>query len=503
MELFLCFIFFINLFKLSQEIVPVWDIDSSAINLLSGTKTEEKYAVVDKNLYSVHAYLEKTITKNDTGIFHSNTLKMDSGEAIPVDFENIESFYKINNNVYIVCPKDKHQLYDATNKQYFEPKDFVEKGNWDLKCYKHNTGYFLVFYFMNGEKQYFYAKLSESTDKDKYRNKHFTSQLFDFKLTNGDSNKYDNGNWYKYKMGALVLESNYIKLKSLDAEFHNYEMNDDLSYIMESSATTKSINLIESKTHSSAYFNDSSDEFYFMTYNNASDFTSGYSSKTTNDYYNIQEVEVHINQESPFDFVDKVEIREMKFLLYNKYIYYSIYNTQTTKTYHGIYDVKLNKIMFNTDIDIDTFIPYSSNSMLAITRNTAYRICPIKDGDNCIEECTTGQVIRDTDGNKCGTDCGDANKYLLIPDYICLTECDTSIYISNDTKHCGLCKNMDSSKPYRLIGTSECLSQIPEGAYEYNSKSSLLKCKSGYIDIAIINYQIIFIYIKIFLVFFY
>ena len=57
----------------------------------------------------------------------------------------------------------------------------------------------------------------------------------------------------------------------------------------------------------------------------------------------------------------------MNFLLYNKYVYYAIYNTQTQKTYHGIYDVVLDKIMFNTDIEIDVFIPYSNNSMLAIT----------------------------------------------------------------------------------------------------------------------------------------
>ena len=36
--------------------------------------------------------------------------------------------------------------------------------------------------------------------------------------------------------------------------------------------------------------------------------------------------------------------------------------------------MELDKIMFNTDIDIDVFIPYSSNSMLAITKDTAYKI---------------------------------------------------------------------------------------------------------------------------------
>ena len=154
-----------------------------------------------------------------------------------------------------------------------------------------------------------------------------------------------------------------------------------------------------------------------MTYNNASDFTSGYSTTTTSDYHNIGGVEVKINTESPFEYVDEVEIKEMNFLLYNKYIYYSIYNTKTQKTYHGIYDVELDKIMFNTDIDIDVFIPYSSNSMLAITKDKAYRICALQEGGECVEYCSSGQIILDLDGNKCGTSC-DENKYLLNPDSI-------------------------------------------------------------------------------------
>ena len=105
--------------------------------------------------------------------------------------------------------------------------------------------------------------------------------------------------------------------------------------------------------------------------------------------------------------------------------------------------------------------------MLAITKDTAYQICAIKNDNNqCISECTSGLVIRDADGNKCATSRPN-EKFLLVPDLICLTECDESIYfisnyllfqyISNNTKHCGLCKDMDSSKPYRLIGSNKCL----------------------------------------------
>ena len=48
---------------------------------------------------------------------------------------------------------------------------------------------------------------------------------------------------------------------------------------------------------------------------------------------------------------------------------------------------------------------------------------------------------------------------------------------------CGLCKYFYSDTPYKLINTSQFLSEndIPVGAEIYNSKLYLLKCKSGYI----------------------
>ena len=104
-----------------------------------------------------------------------------------------------------------------------------------------------------------------------------------------------------------------------------------------------------------------------------------------------------------------------------------------------------------------------------------------EEGTDCLEDCTGDGVflIRDVTKNFCGTECP-GEKYLLVPDNICDTSCDTSIYVvDEENKKCGLCKDMDE-KPYRFIGGDRCLSEIPEGGYEYNSKLKLLKCKSGY-----------------------
>ena len=450
MELFFKLFSIFCLLNFSLEIIPIWNISTSAINLLSSS-SEYNYYIVDREMYGMKVKLKKIITKSETGISHKNYLKIGDGDENQVYFENIESFYYLN-NINIICPKGKYHIYNADTQQYIKPTGFTDnENNWDLKCYKHDSKYFLVFYLMNGKQYTFGSDYQTNTDSfvwvsNSHNDKNnIADELFDFKLENKENRNVDN-QWVTSKMLSMVLSGNNIKLKTLSMQFKY--TND---YIIYSAGNEK--NLEENKEFKQAYFKNYSNEFYFMAYNNVSDFSSGYSTTTTGDYHSINDVEIHLNSESPFEFVDEVEIKEMNFLLYNKYIYYIINNTKTKKIYHGIYDVKLDKIMFNTDIDIDLFIPYSSNSMLAITKDTAYRICAIQDGDNCIEECSSSHIIRDTVGNKCGESC-DNGKYLLIPDYICLLECDASIYISNETKHCGLCKDMDSSKPYRLINSS-------------------------------------------------
>ena len=113
--------------------------------------------------------------------------------------------------------------------------------------------------------------------------------------------------------------------------------------------------------------------------NNVSDFSSGYSTSTFGSIdYTVDNIAVSNNFTTPFEFLNQVEIREMNFILYTKYAYYSIYDSVTEKTYHGIIDVKLNKVIFNTDEDIDVFIPYSSYSMLAITKELLMKYVLLK-----------------------------------------------------------------------------------------------------------------------------
>ena len=63
MVFFVCLIFLLNLVDYSVQIVPIWNITTSAINLLSSV-SEKTYTIVDRDLYNVKAKLTKTIKKN-------------------------------------------------------------------------------------------------------------------------------------------------------------------------------------------------------------------------------------------------------------------------------------------------------------------------------------------------------------------------------------------------------------------------------------------------------
>ena len=104
------------------------------------------------------------------------------------------------------------------------------------------------------------------------------------------------------------------------------------------------------------------------------------------DYLNLGNVQnVVRNTDSPLDFDFDYNIQQMNFTKGIKYVFYQIYNTVKEKTYYGIIDIMINKVIFNTDEKINVFKPYSYNSMLAITDNSAYKICAIANGDNCID----------------------------------------------------------------------------------------------------------------------
>ena len=406
----------LNLLFSFYSILPNWDLASSSKNLLSGTDTYTyTYTISLRDMYKLRTELKKKIERLANGtIVHSNSLYLNAtSNTRVVDFEVIESFYQLDDSRKILCPIGKNDPINLNDLSKYESDELNKTKNWDLKCYSHNSGYFFIFYMSHGENQVYNLVYSNSVSSfTKYDNLQFYEDLYDFKLVN----KEGTNELSSYPFCALVKRDNYIQFVGsafILSNKNNVQRSSDLNKT-----------LIESKEYSLGYFSNYSNDFYYITYNDANDFSSGYSTSTVsgNSYY-TNNVEVTNNYTSPFSFIDEVEIKEMNFLLYTNYVYYSIYNKINGKTYHGILDIKLNKVIFNTDEDIDIFIPYSNYSMLAITKETAYEVCIFKDdNDNCIEKCSSGEdIITGVYGNQCGNNCP-TGKYLLIPEGVCVSE---------------------------------------------------------------------------------
>ena len=467
-----------NLIGLIFSVLPIWNLKDSSVDLLPENTNQHSYIFTEKN-YQMKAQLKKTITRSGstitkTNLMYSETIGVTQNN---VDYEDIESVCVLysDNNKYVICPNGKyHPIYYYNNNNNLNTLyagGIDNSKDWSLKCYKHDTGFIFVFYLNYGINFYYTAKPTENLNgRD-----HFDeiNNIFDFKLNNGNSGTYAMAAIVQRTNGDLSLIGTHLSLNADngDSRFtgsHNY------------------IKLTDAKAHTKACFK-SDNYFYYFTYNNASDFIGGYSTGAVSDsdYSNINGIGFHTFEESPFELINEVEIQEINFIKTTKYVYFKIKDLTTEKIYYGILDIGWNRVIFNTDETIEKYTPYSDISMLAITSETAYEICVLKSDGSCTSSCSNSNegLILDIEMNKCGTEC-EIGKIEMLPEHVCMNPiyCDTSKYLKNNT-HCGLCKYFypDDNKYTFIKNTKiDCLNSIPEWAEEYNSKSHLLRCKSGY-----------------------
>ena len=138
---------------------------------------------------------------------------------------------------------------------------------------------------------------------------------------------------------------------------------------------------IKSNTRASI---DNNYYFYYFTYNDVSDFTSGYSNTHIdigeNNYF-ASSFDSTKNADSPLSFVDNVEIIDMNFIPGTHDVYYKIYNKDKNTTYCGSIDVKENKVLYNIEAEDVTFIPDSDGQMIAITPTSIFKVCKVKVGN--------------------------------------------------------------------------------------------------------------------------
>ena len=465
------FIILIQLILFVISPIPNWDFQAQSINLISNSKHE--YIIYTKTEFGTTVTLKKEIIISGGAITAKNYLTVGT-KTNEVPFEDIyNSFKDTLGCTLLICPKGKFHPYDFYNNRNITPPDFKEKGDWDLSCFYHLTLNFLIIYSHNKNKHFYYSKTNTNNIKDRT---YYFKEIYDFKIEN-ECCVHD----YEYKFPILTLNNEETKIRLsgkcliMNKEQENINGNDK--------SGTK--DLINAKNNNQAYFDDNN-YFYFFSCNDIYDFESGYStSKFTLPYYDASSISIKINEISPLSFVDDVEIKKMKLISGTKYLYYILESKNTRKNFYGLIDIKLNKVVYNFNEEITTFIPYiyqgNKDYMLAITSNSAYKLCIVKSGESCLDSCT--MLSRDPDGNKCQNVC-ENNKIKLMPEEICIKKelCDLNIYILNsDETECGLCNYFyPNGNKYKLINTTGCLGYIPNNTDFYNENLNLLKCKINY-----------------------
>ena len=452
------------LFSFCISATKIWDLNKSAKNLLESSNSYI-YTIYHGYKSNYDLKLIKIIEKSNSGISSLNFLVVndDYDSKINVDYENIESFHIIFNSI-VICPSGPNHPYYIKTKKNLTPLDPQMTEDWDLKCvYFESSKKFLISYLQNkGIKgsQFYYT----NDDVIEWIEISFLKQIYDYKISNvGEEDIYPMIVFLKYSGGdnALNIERDDFFIYSQSPEYINDKT------------------IINYLSNTKGYFKNNSNKFYFITYDDINNFLSGYTNSTFDENFDITKVSFSFNSISPFEFEEELEVENINFIFNNKFIYYKLKNKVNSNTYHGIIDLELNKIIFNTNEEIKSFIPYSDMAMLAITSNTAYKICAYNDGDNCTDYCPEGYIL-DIYGNRCGNSsfCP-PGKYILMPDGDCVDSCNTTINITNGQK-CGPCSYFYPESPYKFINGTKCINSPPNESMVYDKELYLLICQENY-----------------------
>ena len=467
------------IFQVLSEI-PVWNFESLSIDLLSENSSFEytTYEVED-NDNNLNIQLKKVINKTDNNNFIIKNYLTVNSETKEVEFDDIGSYYP---NIYesnlIICPKGKFNPYDFENEFEIIIQDLIESDDWDLKCELQCNNYLLIFYLRNNNPNFFYVysptnKMMTTNNDGLMSFAIKVTDIYDFRL---DNECEEGKNEYNFRIISNTLIS-MIYFFSASLKFDGETVTADTPKV------AKTIASPGTNYHGATFDKNDDTIIYYFFYNNFSDFLCGELILSSD--YSIEEDKI---ENTPFNFIDdnlksEFEISYMRIIYGTKYAYYKLSNKISGKNYYGIIDLVLIQVLYNTDEEISIFIPYSESEMLAITSNSAYKLCIIKKDNKCMDSCGSDEFIINQEGNKCYHHCSN-NEVRLIPDDECITKenCDTNIFVLNENEtECGYCNYFyPNSYKYKLINSPGCLDYIPDNTEYVNETLNLLKCKIGY-----------------------
>ena len=147
------FVFIISFLSI-LSVIPIWDLKNCSFDLLKND-INYTYLIAHRYMFYTEIKLEKEIKKNNNGtITHENYLTLDKNSKKKVEFENIESFYKLKDGKHIICPIGKYNPIIFEDMTEIINTNFSQnESDWNLRCYNHDTGFLFVFYLNNGENQ--------------------------------------------------------------------------------------------------------------------------------------------------------------------------------------------------------------------------------------------------------------------------------------------------------------------------------------------------------------
>ena len=460
---------FLSIINASFQVVPLWNFQAFTFDLLAN-QDSFTYIKYEKTLHSVHAKLERKIYKENGEIKIKHLLYLDYQNYGETEFDDIESFYRNSNNNYLICPKGKHHIYLYYKEtQKFEtivPNDFPNINDWDLMCYyQYQDQYQTLFVAYLGEKTNFYQFLFH---QEKFKmGKTIQDGIHAFKWRTSGIDKDENNP--EKPMLAIVKNGDKYLLDYINMEVKTN--NEDFNYRI---TNNKELTLL--KSNYLACFQIDTYNFYWINYNNASDFEIGSYTGNEDLFNNFKDLNFQIFTESPLKFFEKITIIELKFIFAMYFAYYKIKNDKG-KIYYGIIDVPRNRVIFNTDEEIIKYIPLLDYAMLAITKTSAYKICVSRNENDC-QRCDDSQFMLDSSKyNFCGNNC--KTKYILMPDNICSDTCDERIFIIKNNK-CGLCKDLGDGNVYKFYNQPGCLKEKPENSIYVNEDLKIIDCDNNY-----------------------
>ena len=196
--------------KYSISNLPEWNLEKSAISLLSGEENSYQYTIKEKNENYMNAKLLKYISIRDGTTTNNNWVEVENKENRGVSFQNLESVHNLYDK-YIICPKGKfHPYYYDSNNNLAEwkPGGFNDNEEWDLKCFQHNNGnLFIVAYLMKSQQYIYTCKYSE-INGGLYGKGFIGEKLYDFHLSEDLYNNEANC----YKMASIILKDGNLVL---------------------------------------------------------------------------------------------------------------------------------------------------------------------------------------------------------------------------------------------------------------------------------------------------